>query len=278
MKILTFVFLLTILFYNSNETNENIPEENTFVVTYKTQFKRFKSKPYRGTHSSKLFISGDKSVFLDEKLAQLAAIERESLPGIDKANKIQSVGYPEFTYIIKKDHRIQHSLFIQEHLRKEHIAYEEPLMNSNLWNILSDTSTVAGLLSYKAICTFGGRNWTAWFTPEIPISEGPYKFSGLPGLIIRLDSEDGDYNFTLSGVERLNDLTGIPPLPDHIIVSKMKFFELLKLSANPVLRMESNGGHLGGIKLNGKVLTREEWIHHLDKEIADKNHIENFND
>lgn len=271
MKILTAALAITVLLHSLREP---LPKENGLIVTYKINFRHSKSKPYRSTYKGKLFVTNSRSVFLDEKLAKWLEIDEKMPPGQEKANERMALGSPTVTYIIEKDPGLRYTYFIHEHLKKEHIAYEEPLMSSDLWDILPDTSTVTGLLSYKATCTFGGRHWTAWFSPEIPVSDGPYKFAGLPGLIVKLDSEDGDYNFILSGMEKLNEPAGIPKVPNYELVPKKKFFKLREISANPVLMMESNGGILGGVKLNGKVLTREEWILHLNKDIADKNSIE----
>ena len=49
---------------------------------------------------------------------------------------------------------------------------------------------------------FGGRIWTAWFAPEIKTSDGPYKFLGLPGLILKLEDDKGDYRFSF--VKKIN--------------------------------------------------------------------------
>ena len=59
------------------------------------------------------------------------------------------------------------------------------------WTILSDTMTVLNYLCFKATTTFRGRNYIAWFTLDIPINDGPWKIYGLPGLILRLEDEDG---------------------------------------------------------------------------------------
>jgi GLPGLI family protein len=47
-----------------------------------------------------------------------------------------------------------------------------------------------GLDCYQAKGHFRGRNYTAYFAPKIKKSDGPFKFSGLPGLIIRIASDD----------------------------------------------------------------------------------------
>ena len=59
------------------------------------------------------------------------------------------------------------------------------------WEIFPDTMTVLNYLCFKATTTFRGRNYIAWFTMDIPINEGPWKIYGLPGLILRLEDEDG---------------------------------------------------------------------------------------
>ncbi len=59
------------------------------------------------------------------------------------------------------------------------------------WEILDEpASTYRNLSCQKAVCHFRGRDWTAWFAPDIPVSDGPWKFHGLPGLIVYVtDSE-----------------------------------------------------------------------------------------
>ncbi|MDR6487273.1 GLPGLI family protein [Chryseobacterium vietnamense] len=65
------------------------------------------------------------------------------------------------------------------------------------WEILPNTKKISDFTVQKAICSFGGRNWTAWFTTSIPFNEGPYKFRGLPGLIINLQDTKGNYIYNL---------------------------------------------------------------------------------
>ena len=58
------------------------------------------------------------------------------------------------------------------------------------WVIQNDTETVAGYLCQKATCNFRGRNYEAWFALDIPINNGPWKFGGLPGLILKIYDMD----------------------------------------------------------------------------------------
>jgi len=54
------------------------------------------------------------------------------------------------------------------------------------WNISSETRQVQQYTLQKATAKFGGRSWIAWFNKEIPFNEGPFKFSGLPGLVFEI--------------------------------------------------------------------------------------------
>lgn len=70
------------------------------------------------------------------------------------------------------------------------------------WEILPDTMTVLSYPCQKAVCRFKGRDYEAWFTTEIPRSEGPWKLYGLPGLILRAEDSQRHYVFECTGIEQ----------------------------------------------------------------------------
>ena len=65
------------------------------------------------------------------------------------------------------------------------------------WHLSKDTKKVDSYTLQKATTDFGGRSWIAWFTQEIPYSEGPYKFRGLPGLIFELHDTGNSYAYSM---------------------------------------------------------------------------------
>ncbi len=78
------------------------------------------------------------------------------------------------------------------------------------WQIISDSSaTIIGYSCQLAKANFKGRTWYAWYSEDIPISEGPWKLYGLPGLILR--AYDGQQQFYLDAIG-LEDLKGKEPL------------------------------------------------------------------
>ncbi|WP_418697287.1 GLPGLI family protein [Bacteroides sp.] len=74
------------------------------------------------------------------------------------------------------------------------------------WTLTADTATILSYLCTRAECRFKGREWTAWFTPDIPSSEGPWELFGLPGLILKATDSEGHYTFTCTGIEQCRDV------------------------------------------------------------------------
>ena len=73
------------------------------------------------------------------------------------------------------------------------------------WDILDETSEIMGYTCQRAICSFRGRDYNAWFTTEIPVNDGPYKFYGLPGLILSIEDTEGEVKFNAIGMEKLEN-------------------------------------------------------------------------
>lgn len=63
------------------------------------------------------------------------------------------------------------------------------------WKMGAETQTILGHRCQKATCHWRGRDFVAWFAPDIPVKAGPWKFGGLPGLILKLQDTAGIYRF-----------------------------------------------------------------------------------
>jgi len=73
------------------------------------------------------------------------------------------------------------------------------------WKISGETRQVHTYTLQKATATFGGRNWIAWFSKEIPFNEGPFKFSGLPGLVFEIYDTKKNFIYNLIKSRELSD-------------------------------------------------------------------------
>jgi GLPGLI family protein len=78
--------------------------------------------------------------------------------------------------------------------------YEE-LMPAFEWTITDDIATILSYQCQKATTTFRGREYEVWFTRQIPIKNGPWKFGGLPGLILKASDSQRHYLFECVKIE-----------------------------------------------------------------------------
>ncbi len=108
------------------------------------------------------------------------------------------------------------------------------------WKILKDTLNFSGIRAQKATTTYKGRNWIAWFAPELPFTNGPWKLNGLPGLIVEACDDKKEVQFKFAGLEKVQagDLAvanakGLPP--DYIkSVTGLNVAEITVLPEGPI--------------------------------------------
>lgn len=86
------------------------------------------------------------------------------------------------------------------------LTYKQPVISN--WELADETRIINTITCKKAKVKFKGRNWIAWYAPEIPLPYGPMKFSGLPGLIIKITDEKEDFDFELVNSLSVSQLKG----------------------------------------------------------------------
>lgn len=112
--------------------------------------------------------------------------------GILLSTKGMNIPKTQFYYtIIQSNENIQYFNLVGMSV----LSYKEPVIKN--WKLVDETKIINTINCKKAEVTFKGRNWTAWYSPEIPFPYGPYKFSGLPGLIFKITDDKEEYDFEL---------------------------------------------------------------------------------
>ncbi len=91
------------------------------------------------------------------------------------------------------------TITVYDMLSDEPVYYTEPF-SELVWTVGDSIKSILGYECVMAETDFHGRHWTAWFTPEIPVQDGPWKFRGLPGLILEAYSGNG-LGFYADGIE-----------------------------------------------------------------------------
>lgn len=115
--------------------------------------------------------------------------------------KEENNGYPVQIYKQKSNNEIT-SVF---NAYVENIQYSQQIKEMQQWNIVNAVDTLLGYPCQKATNQYAGRKYTAWFTMDIPLSDGPWKFYGLPGLILKVEDDTQTFSFVAIGIEQYRD-------------------------------------------------------------------------
>ncbi|MFC6101245.1 GLPGLI family protein [Olivibacter domesticus] len=147
-----------------------------------------------------LLVNSGESVFRAKKKALTDSIINEGSKGNNNLGLLAS-NLTQIRYYIYK---IGDTIITQDEFKvnpKEKAFYSEPRKFD--WHISDDTASIAGLLCQKAKMVYGGREWIAWFAQDIPLDEGPYKFCGLPGLIVKIADSRNHWIFELTALKEI---------------------------------------------------------------------------
>ena len=200
------VFVLGLcVFCLGTAAQESYDKQAVYKMTFQTDSNDIET---RNTMDMELLINDDNSLFQSLKQRQQDSVLYFHNPDI--ANRVSNGGgiiakpINKLSYkIIKEDNVIQvYDSAFGLNLQGKDIIYEyEESIDSLRWQIREDTLHFANWVCQRADLEYGGRVWTAWFAPDIPIFDGPYKFAGLPGLIVKISDEKEFWNFELTSLK-----------------------------------------------------------------------------
>ncbi|AWH73532.1 hypothetical protein DCS32_04985 [Dokdonia sp. Dokd-P16] len=84
------------------------------------------------------------------------------------------------------------------------IWFDEPLYVEDKitfnWELIDKTKLIGSFLCKKAKVLYRGRIYYAWYALQIPYNYGPWKFRGLPGLILEVEEENSKFRITASKI------------------------------------------------------------------------------
>lgn len=153
-----------------------------------------------------LDIAKDKSIYRDYLMVSQDSLLKIEVEAMQKSGTwkdiSQSIKQPKFSHKIIKKYPSMTTTY-SENILQDVVSYDENPAFS--WKIDNEKKKIGEYNAQKATGTFGGRNWIAWFTTEIPFQDGPYKFSGLPGLIVQISDTGNNYSWTLQGNKKVDN-------------------------------------------------------------------------
>ncbi|OBW40776.1 hypothetical protein AB670_02860 [Chryseobacterium sp. MOF25P] len=114
-------------------------------------------------------------------------------------------GESKFNEVISKNYTNKEIQFEKQLHDKLFVVKNNCKIN---WKIDAEKDKFLGYSVQKATTEFGGRKWTAWFSTDIPIQDGPYKFSGLAGLILKMNDSENEFIYEMRSITKeANDIS-----------------------------------------------------------------------
>ena len=215
----TFLVAVFLMLFSSGFSQKRLKDKFDYKVTYELSY-RIDSLNLDEQKSEKmiLFLGDDLSLF-SSRAKTLA--NQYVIKGNMGHTSREAVTDFLFTRLKSRE---TGKIYSTVELAKDQFYYEQK-QDLFDWEIHPDTRTIKGYQSQKATTSFAGRDYVAWFSPEVPIPDGPYKFNGLPGLILEIADTREHWVFSFVGLESFS-----PPKP-----FRLNFKHFIQLEKEPLM-------------------------------------------
>ncbi|UBZ07728.1 GLPGLI family protein [Salegentibacter mishustinae] len=269
-----FIFILGVLMLSSfqlkaqNKLNYRV----SYELTYKLDSTDLESSK---SEIMWLFANNDSSLFISRGAALKDSIKKNVIAaeiGSEKWRSKMEAAKTEFEYQIFKN-KAENKIGYGIKLLSDKLYYSN-FLDQIKWEIQSDAKKIAGYQVQRATSSFAGRDYIAWFTPEIPLTDGPYKFAGLPGLILELQDTEAEYVFKFAGFEELANPLEYEIFPEkYKEVKKKELLDLVETYEKDPISYVNNYVGEGGKTVRIEIIgdDKKDYLRKHRAELAKKN-------
>ncbi len=190
--------------------------------------------------------SPERQAVIDQYISNCSKVEMELIynnkesifRAIDGLEKNDDLYYNIAKSLITEDMVVyknndENCFIIQKNVSDEKYIYAQE--DKYVWTIHNDTTTINGMKCFKAttkiiakqyvgLPVFKDREYTVWFTPEIPASCGPFGFSGLPGLVLSLSK--GSFHIYAAEIDFKNNISFNKPTKGIVLKNENELNEI----------------------------------------------------
>lgn len=138
-----------------------------------------------------------REVYVQDSITK-ADLEKQLKAGISNIN-IKRNDKGKVRYKVTKDYSKNKTYFNTKIGTDSYKVLEDRTLD---WKVLPEKQKIGSWEAQKATAEFAGRKWTAWFAEELPFNDGPYKFKGLPGLIVKISDDTNSHSMELRGTAK----------------------------------------------------------------------------
>ncbi|MCZ8145472.1 GLPGLI family protein [Flavobacterium sp.] len=187
------IVLFLVIICNPVLSQENTNKSTDLSVSYTMVYKNHINAKATQTANTTLIVKDQESLFTFEGMMNFNRIQKERalVMGDLLMNKM-----PVHFLIKSKGDQVEHF----ETIGSDSYSFKEKINHS--WKLIDSDTLIHGFVCKKAVLNYAGREWNAWYTPEIPIAVGPYKFHGLPGLIMAINDREHVFSFIANEVKK----------------------------------------------------------------------------
>ncbi|WP_347218142.1 GLPGLI family protein [Chryseobacterium sp.] len=201
-------FLILLLLW----TSSNYFSAQNYQITYEVKFRPIKGNNTLVKENMILKIVKDQSLFYSQNKAAI-----DSLVEQNNFKAAQATGSPLLRLKVFK-HLSKNSCTVGGTFNQFKYWYNE---KNPQFQGLKKHENYKGYSTNEAYTDFGQRKWHILYTTDIPINDGPYIFSGLPGLVLKAESEDGDYIFEMIAIKKIENTSTPETYKENIKKEKL---------------------------------------------------------
>lgn len=214
-SISVFLIFICAIFYSQN---------SCYTVIYKVTYKPQKELKTEKVEYMALEIKDLKSKFYNLETKRL-----DSLVAINDNSISDDTEMPNLKFTVYKNLSARKNVVSSSFNQIDFIYVEQPLKYKL---VKTKPFKIKNYDIKEAFADFGGRTWIIEYTPDIPIFDGPYVFSGLPGLVYQAISQDLEYVFELESITKNTEMKAIS-IPKENVRKEFYSKKLLDFKKDP---------------------------------------------
>lgn len=272
-KLILFFFILSLSLFSQNQRfmyeykyipdstkSQEIQSELMFLDITPKFSKFYSADTFKSDSISKSI--------LDKKISATGGIDQMPKPSTGNKSSIK--------YTIIKDYSKNNLFFITRIGRFKYNVKDNRPIN---WTVLPDREVINTYNVQKATSEFVGRKWIAWFAVDLPIQDGPYKFRGLPGIILKIEDLTKSHSFTFVGLKNLkeNELKNIKPegnfvfdFGDSLDIDFQKYKKIyLEYRNNPIKSLQLTLADLDEINVDGVMVDKNKYLRDRERTMTE---------
>lgn len=150
---------------------------------------------------------------------------------------------------------VNSKMLFTDYTNQKLFAVEENIPTID-WAITQDTKEIMGLQCQKATGDFKGRTYEAWFTSQLPYSNGPWKFGGLPGLIVEASDTKKEVVFKMVSFENASGAQVAMEIPESASKTTQKEYNQYKEALQRDRQAMIGSTSAGGLTARGTITAR----------------------